>query len=413
MENQFKNQFKKDFPLLLTRKEIGKTLVYLDSAATSQKPFSVVKAIEDYYKNYAANPHRGAYALSEDATALYEKVRKRTADFIGCDNPEEIVFTAGTTEAINMVALSYGRANIEAGDEILITVAEHHSNLLPWQRLAKEKGAVLRYVYGDEEGQITLQEWEEKISSRTKIVALNYVSNVLGGISPVKEIAGMAHKHGAVVVLDGAQSVPHIKTDVKELDVDFLAFSGHKMMAPAGIGVLYGRKSILDTMEPLMLGGGIVEEVSEQSAAYMDAPWRLEAGTPNVEGAVGLMAAMDYLSDAGWENIHHIETTLLQYALYKLSKLEEVEIYGSKSPENRAGILSFNVKDVHPHDVASILNSYGVAIRAGHHCAQPLMKHLGASSTCRASFYLYNTLEDVDIFVDALSNVRKVLGYES
>lgn len=405
------NNYRMDFPLLLTRKEKDKRLVYLDSAATSQKPLSVIKAIEGYYNNYTANPHRGAYTLSEDATGLYEKAREKVAHFIGCNNPQEIVFTAGTTESINMAALSFGRANIKEGDEILLTVAEHHSNLLPWQRLAKEKNAVLRYVYGDEQGQIPLREWEEKINSRTKIVALGHISNVLGGINPVEEIARMAHRHGAVVVLDGAQSVPHIKIDVKELDVDFFAFSGHKMLAPAGIGVLYARKELLDAMEPLMLGGGIVEDVQEQSVDFMDAPWKMEAGTPNVEGVVGLSAAIDYLDQVGWTNIHNIEKQLLQYALERLNGLNEVEIYGSRHPENRAGILSFNVKDVHPHDVASILNSYGVAIRAGHHCAQPLMKHLGVYSTCRASFYLYNTLEDVDIFIDALSKVREVLGY--
>lgn len=405
------NHYKKDFPLLLTRQENGRRLVYLDSAATSQKPYSVIKAIEEYYNRYTANPHRGAYSLSEDATRLYEEAREKAARFIGSSNPQEIVFTPGTTEAINMTALSYGREKVKEGDEILITVAEHHSNLLPWQRLAKEKGAVLRYVYGDGQGQFPLCEWEEKINRRTKIVALGHISNVLGSVAPVKEVSRIAHSYDAVVVLDGAQSVPHIKVDVKELDVDFLAFSGHKMLAPAGIGVLYAKKQLLDSMDPLMLGGGIVEEVQEQSAAFVDAPWRLEAGTPNVEGAVGLAAAMGYLSGAGWNNIHSIEKKLMEYTLERLNKMNEVEVYGSKGSQNRAGILSFNVRDVHPHDVASILNSYGVAIRAGHHCAQPLMKHLGVYSTCRASFYFYNTLEDADIFIDALSNVRKVLGY--
>lgn len=405
------DNYRMDFPLLLTREEKGRRFVYLDSAATSQKPLSVIKAIEGYYNNYTANPHRGAYTLSEEATGLYEKAREKVAHFIGCKNLQEIVFTAGTTESINMVALSYGGANIKEGDEILLTVAEHHSNLLPWQRLAKQKNAVLRYVYGDEQGKISIKEWEEKINSHTKIVALGHISNVLGGINPVEEITRLAHKHGAVVMLDGAQSVPHIKIDVKELDVDFLAFSGHKMLAPAGIGVLYARKELLDGMEPLMLGGGIVEDVQEQSVTFMDAPWKMEAGTPNVEGVVGLAAAIDYLNQVGWTNIHNMEKQLLQYTLERLKELSEVEIYGSRHPKNRAGILSFNVKDVHPHDVASVLNSYGVAIRAGHHCAQPLMKHLGVYSTCRASFYLYNTLEDVDIFIDALSKVREVLGY--
>lgn len=406
------NRYKKDFPLLLERKENGKPLVYLDSAATTQKPVSVIKAVERYYNSYTANPHRGNYSLSEEATGLYEGARQKVADFIGAGKAEEIVFTSGTTASINLVALSYGTAIIQEGDEILITVAEHHSNLLPWQRLAREKGAVLRLVYGDKQGLISEKEWQEKINSRTKLIAIGHISNVLGRVLPVKEISRMAHQVGAAVVLDAAQSIPHIKVDVQELDVDFMAFSGHKMLAPAGIGVLYAKKAFLDLMSPLMLGGGIVEYVQEQSASYMEAPWSLEAGTPNVEGAVGLSAAMDYLYHVGWENIRSIEQQLLEYALEKLRKCRNIELYGPEGIKNRACILVFNVKDVHPHDVASILSSFGVAIRAGHHCAQPLMKHMGVHATCRASFYFYNTLEDIDVFVDALLQVRKVLGYE-
>lgn len=412
MKNNGAN-YKKDFPLLMTRLEKGHPLVYLDSAATSQKPDSVIRAVEDYYCNLTANPHRGAYPLSEDATGLYETVREKTASFIGCHNPEEIVFTSRTTESINLVALSYGRSVVNAGDEILLTIAEHHSNLLPWQRLAQEKGAVLRYVYGDSQGKISMQEWEEKINKRTKIVALGHVSNVLGVVAPVRQIADLAHKYGAVVLVDGAQGVPHLKVDVKELDVDFLVFSGHKMLGPAGIGVLYAKKHLLDTMEPVMLGGGIVEEVQEQTVRYMDVPWRLEAGTPNVEAAAGLGAAMDYLTGIGWDEIREIEDTLMTYALNKMKAMKDLVIYGPVEEGMRAGVLAFNVKDVHPHDVAGILGMKGIAIRAGHHCAQPLMKHLGVSSMCRASFYFYNTLEDVDIFIEEVSKVREVLGFGS
>lgn len=405
--------YKKDFPLLMTRQEKGHPLVYLDSAATSQKPSSVIRTVEEYYRNLTANPHRGAYPLSEDATGLYENIREKVAGFIGCNNPEEIVFTSRTTESINMVALSYGHKAVEAGDEILITIAEHHSNLLPWQRLAQEKGAVLRYVYGDGQGRISMQEWEEKINERTKIVALGHISNVLGVVAPVRQVADLAHKYGAVVLVDGAQSVPHIKVDVKEMDMDFLAFSGHKMLGPAGIGILYAKKHLLDTMDPIMLGGGIVEEVQEQSVRYMDAPWRMEAGTPNVEAAAGLGAAIDYLNGIGWDTIREIEDGLMTYALAKMKELKDVVIYGPNEEGTRAGVLAFNIKDVHPHDVAGILGMKGIAIRAGHHCAQPLMKHLGVSSMCRASFYFYNTPEDVDIFIEELSKVREVLGYGS
>ncbi|MEA4999898.1 MAG: SufS family cysteine desulfurase [Candidatus Limiplasma sp.] len=399
-----------DFPLLRTRSERGRRLVYLDSAATSQKPDSVIDAIAQYYRTKAANPHRGAYALSEDATELYEQARAKTAAFLHAQEPGEVVFTAGATSAINLVALSYGQEHVVAGDEILITIAEHHANLLPWQRLAQRKGATLRYVYTAPDGSVSMEDFRAAIHARTKIVAINHVSNVLGTVNPVVEIARLAHAQGAVVLVDAAQSIPHMPVDVQAMGADFLAFSAHKMLGPAGFGVLYGKRALLAGMDPLLLGGGIVEDVQEQTVRFMDAPWRFEAGTPPVEGAVGLAAAIDYLTNVGFETIQHTEQKLVSYALERLQAMPEVTLYGSPSAAGRTGVIAFNVQDAHPHDVASILNDDGIAIRAGHHCAQPLMKHLGVHSTCRASFYLYNTLEDVDLFVHSLANVRKVLG---
>jgi len=310
-----------------------------------------------------------------------------------------------------MLALSVGSSKLDKDDEVLISVAEHHSNILPWQRAARLTGAKLRYMYADENGQIPPEEWEQKINSKTKIVAMAHVSNVLGSINPAGEIIARAHEAGAVVLLDAAQSVPHMKLDVKELDVDFLAFSGHKMLGPSGIGVLYGKYELLREMEPVNIGGGIVEEVTETTVRYLDPPWKFEGGTPNVEGAVGLQAAIEYLNKAGMDKISEIEAGLTEYALNRMQSLPEIEIYGDADNRKRAGIIAFNIKDVHPHDAASILDSYGVAIRAGHHCAQPLMQHLGVYSTCRISLYFYNTKEEIDTAVKALGMVREVLGY--
>lgn len=407
-----RHEYRYDFPLLMQEDEDGQRLAYLDNAATTQKPRQVINAVCNYYKTFNANPHRGAYSISVTATEQYEQVRAKAAAFVGASTPDEIVFTAGTTDAINQVACSYGNEHVHAGDEILISVMEHHSNLLPWQQLAHRKGAHLRYLYPDECGYITAAEVSRKLTDKTKIVAVTHISNVLGSINPIAEITALAHEKGAVVLLDAAQSIPHLPVDVSKLDVDFMAFSGHKMLAPAGIGVLYGKAHLLSSMEPMRLGGGIVEQVTQQSVRFLDAPTRFEAGTQNTEGVIGLGAAIDYLSEVGFEEITEIENQLTDYALCRLSDILNLEIYGAQTGYERAGILSFNVKDIHPHDTATILASHGVAIRAGHHCAQPLMEHLGVNATCRMSLYFYNTEDDIDRLAQALRTVRKVLGYE-
>lgn len=409
----YKDDYKKDFPLLLRKDEHGKTLAYLDNAATTQKPVQVIDAVNNYYRTYNANPHRGVYDISVRLTQEYEDVRNKVARFVGAQQPEEIVFTFGTTDSINLIALSLGEKLIKAGDEILISVMEHHSNLLPWQRLARRKNATLKYLIPDQYGILSMDEVRNKLSPRTKLVAITHVSNVLGCVNPIREITELAHRQGAVVVLDGAQSVPHMAVDVKELGVDFMAFSGHKMLAPAGIGVLYGRKELLDSMEPLRVGGGIVEEVTLDSVRYLDTPWKFEAGTQNSEGVIGLGAAIDYLSNIGMQKIQKIEHQLMEYAFDKLSSLPAVEIYGTPDVSKRTGIISFNVKGVHPHDTATVLAYHGIAVRAGHHCAQPLMAYLGVNATCRASFYFYNTFEDIDRLYEGIRTVKGVLGLGS
>lgn len=408
-----KAEYKRDFPLLLQKDSEGRTLAYLDNAATTQKPEQVIDAVCEYYKTFNANPHRGAYSISVQATEAFEQVRHKVARFLNAPDPEEIVFTSGATDAINLVALRYGEQAVAQGDEILISVAEHHSNLLPWQHLAQRKGASLRYLIPDESGRVPLDELAAKLGPRTKIVAIAHVSNVLGSVNPIRDIAAIAHESGAVVLLDAAQSVPHMPVDVQALGVDFLAFSGHKMLAPAGIGVLYGKKELLRQMDPLRLGGGIVEEVTQQSVRFLDAPLKFEAGTQNTEGVIGLGAAIDCLEELGMSNIQRIEGRLTGYALKKLSEIPEIELYGAQNGQDRTGILSFNIAGVHPHDTATILASHGVAVRAGHHCAQPLMAHLGVNATCRMSLYFYNTEEDIDRLARALQTVREVLGLES
>lgn len=400
---------KADFPLLRSRKDNGKSLVYLDNAATTQKPEEVIEAVSDYYRRNAANPHRGAYTLSSDATELYEAARARVANFIGAQSSEQIVFTKNATESLNLVAFGFGMQRVQKGDEILISVAEHHSNLLPWQAVARAKGAVLRYLYLDKAGRVTLQEVEQKLTDKTKIVAVTQLSNVLGVENPIAEIAALVHAKNAVLVVDGAQSVPHIPVDVQALDVDFLAFSGHKMLGPDGAGVLYGKPALLQETQPYMLGGGIVEEVTEQTVRFLDPPLRFEAGTPNVEGAVGLHAAMDYLQTVGFEKIVNTELELTSYMLQQMQSVKGIKIYGEGPQGQRHGIVAFNVGAVHPHDVATILDSQGVAVRAGHHCAQPLMQYLGIRFCCRASLYFTNTKEDIDRFVQALHQVERWL----
>ena len=393
--------FLKEFPTLNKEKN-GKRIAYLDSAATTQKPKVVIDAIKDYYENINANPHRGAYELSVLATEAYDEAREKVRKFINAEHFEEIIFTKNATEAFNLLALSYGMNFINEGDEIVISIAEHHSNLIPWQNVAKAKGAVLKYMYTDENGELTEEEVHSKITDKTKIVSITHVSNALGTINPVKEIAEYAHSKGAVVIVDGAQSVQHMKVDVRDINADFLVIAGHKLLAPMGIGALYGKRELLEKMPPVLLGGDMVEYVYEQETTYNVLPYKFEAGTQNVEAAVGLSKAIDYLNEIGMDNVEKIEKELMSYAIEEISKLEYVNIYGPKDIEKRGGVLSFEIKGVHPHDVASIFDTFGVCIRAGNHCAQPLMRYMGINATSRASIYLYNTKEDIDRLVEAI-----------
>lgn len=394
-------EFLKDFPTLNIEKN-GKRIAYLDSAATTQKPNSVIEAIKNYYENINANPHRGAYELSVLATEAYDEAREKLRKFINAQYSEEIIFTKNATEAFNLLAMSYGMNFINEGDEIVISIAEHHSNLIPWQNVAKAKGAVLKYMYTDENGELTEEEVHSKITDKTKIVSITHVSNALGTINPVKEIAEYAHSKGAIVIVDGAQSVPHMKVDVRDINADFLVIAGHKLLAPMGIGALYGKKDLLEKMPPVLFGGDMVEYVYEQETTFNVLPYKFEAGTQNVEAAVGLSKAIDYLNEVGMDNIEKIEKELMSYAVEEISKLDYVKIYGPKDIEKRGGVLSFEISGVHPHDVASIFDTVGVCIRAGNHCAQPLMRYMGINATCRASIYFYNTREDIDRLVEAI-----------
>lgn len=411
MENKERSRrdLRHDFPLL-QRTMNNKPLVYLDNGATTQKPESVVRAICGYYGGCNANPHRGAYELSIQATDIYENARAKVQHFIHAPKANEIIFAKNATEALNLVAYSYGLAFVQPGDEIVLTIAEHHSNLVPWQMVAKAKGAVLKYIYLEKDGNLSEEDIETKITEKTKIVAVTHVSNVLGLVNDVRKVVDKAHRVGAVCVVDGSQSVAHLAVDVQQLDCDFFAFSGHKLLSPMGIGVLYGREALLDKMPPFLMGGDMIEYVTEQDTTYAELPAKFEAGTQNVGGAAGLAAAIDYLEDFTFARVEAVERDLVAYALPQLRELPYIELYGCDSTrDNKTGIITFNVKDVHPHDVSTILDAQGVAIRAGHHCAQPLMRYLGQNATCRASFYLYNTREDVDRWIAALKTVRGVM----
>lgn len=411
MENKERSRrdLRHDFPLL-QRTMNNKPLVYLDNGATTQKPESVVRAICGYYGGCNANPHRGAYELSIQATDIYENARAKVQHFIHAPKANEIIFTKNATEALNLVAYSYGLAFVQPGDEIVLTIAEHHSNLVPWQMVAKAKGAVLKYIYLEKDGNLSEEDIETKITEKTKIVAVTHASNVLGLVNDVRKVVDKAHRVGAVCVVDGSQSVAHLAVDVQQLDCDFFAFSGHKLLSPMGIGVLYGREALLDKMPPFLMGGDMIEYVTEQDTTYAELPAKFEAGTQNVGGAAGLAAAIDYLEDFTFARVEAVERDLVAYALPQLRELPYIELYGCDSTrDNKTGIITFNVKDVHPHDVSTILDAQGVAIRAGHHCAQPLMRYLGQNATCRASFYLYNTREDVDRWIAALKTVRGVM----
>ena len=391
----------------------GKPLVYLDNAATTQMPVGVLEAVRNYKERFNGNPHRGSHYLSVKATMLLEEARTKVAKFINSPSTKEVVFTKNATEALNLVAYSYGLSSIQSGDEIVICISEHHSNLVPWQRVAGLKGATLRYLYLTEEYEIDLERAKQIINEKTAVVAIAVMSNALGTIYPIEKIVDYAHNQGAVVVIDGAQSVPHLKTDVKKLNADFFVFSGHKLFAPMGIGVLYGKESFLKDMPPFLMGGEMVEYVTEQETSFNELPHKFEAGTPNVEGAVGLGAAIDYLSEIGWEKITEHEKSLTKYALEKLSEVQYLKIIGSKNLEKRGPVISFTLEGCHPHDISTIVDMDGIALRAGHHCAQPLMNYLQLPSTSRVSFSLYNTKEEIDILVESLSKVRGWLGYES
>lgn len=398
--------YRNDFPLLMQNK-----IIYIDNAATSQRPQCVIDAEGDFYKNYNANPLRGLYSLSVEATEVYENAREAVRKFIGAEKSNEIIFTRNTTESLNLVAYSYGLSNVKKGDEIVVSIMEHHSDLLPWQMVAKTCGAELKFIECAKDGSIDLEKVKELITSRTKIVAMTQVSNVLGREYPVKEIAMLAHEKGAVMVVDGAQSTPHMRVDVTDLDADFFAFSGHKLLAPMGIGVLYGKEELLEKMPPFLSGGEMIDSVTRTSAVYAELPHKFEAGTVNAAGAAGLKAAIDYIGKVGFDYIGKREIALTSRAIEKMKKIPHVNIIGSENADEHTGIVTFTIDNVHPHDISEILAADGIAVRAGHHCAQPLLTHLGLNSTARASFAFYNTEDEVDKFIGSVATIRERMGY--
>ena len=389
------------FPIL-NQEVNGHPLVYLDSAATSQKPLSVLQVLDDYYKSYNSNVHRGVHTLGTKATDAYELAREKVRKFINARSTEEVVFTRGTTTSLNMIAYGYARIFLKPGDEIVISIMEHHSNLIPWQQAAKATGATLKYFPLQSDGTLSLEDIKQTITEKTKIVAITHVSNVLGTVNPIKDIVRIAHEKGAIVVVDGAQAAPHFAVDVQDLDCDFYAFSGHKMLGPTGIGVLYGKKALFEKMEPVEFGGEMIDFVELYDSTWKELPWKFEAGTPIIAGAIGLAKAIDFLQSVGFDTIQKHEQQLMEYALNKLGEIEGVAIYGPREASSRSGVITFNIDGVHPHDVATVLDTEGIAIRAGHHCAQPLMKWLKVTATARASFHIYNTMEDIDRLAEGL-----------
>jgi len=398
-------RIREDFPIL-GRTVYGRPLVYLDNAATSQKPRQVIDALVRYYEHYNANIHRAVHCLGEEATAAYEEARQKVARFINAPSPDCIVFTRNATEAINLVAYTWGRANVGPQSEILLTPLEHHSNLIPWQRLVAEKGASLRYTGLTDRQTLDLDDLEGLIDQRTRILSVTHVSNAVGTINPVEKLAAQAHRNGTVILVDGAQSTPHMPVDVQAIDCDFFAFSAHKMLGPTGVGVLYARRELLEEMEPFLGGGEMISRVTFEDATWNDVPWKFEAGTPNIADVIAFGAAIDYLEGLGMENVRAHEVELSGYALSRLRQMNEITIYGPPDPADRGGVISFNYPNLHAHDVGTILDRHGVAIRAGHHCTQPLMRSLGVSGTARVSFYLYNTPEEVDVLMEALGKAR-------
>ncbi len=399
--------YRADFPLIAKERTI-----YIDNAATSQRPQCVIDAENDFYYNHNANPLRGAYPLSVEATDIYENARKEVKLFINAVCPEEIIFTRNTTEGINLVAYSYGLTNVKEGDEIVVSIMEHHSNLLPWQMVSRSTGAELKFIECEQDGSVDLEKVKDIITDKTKIVAITQVSNVLGRENPIKEIAKIAHEKGAVIVVDGAQSTPHMAVDVQDLDADFFAFSGHKLLGPMGIGVLYGKKQLLDKMPPFLSGGEMIESVTRTGAKYAELPHKFEAGTVNAAGAAGLMAAIKYIKSVGFDYMQKRELELTKRALDGLKKIPHIHVLGSDNPQEHTGILTFTIDNVHPHDVSEVLISDGICVRAGHHCAQPLLQHLGVSSATRASFMFYNTEKEVDAFVESMATIRERMGYD-
>lgn len=395
-----------DFPILDQRVN-DERLAYLDNAATAQRPRQVLTALQDFYEHDNANVHRGVHTLAERATKDYEDARVKVQHFINAPSSDEIIFTKGCTDGLNLVAATYGEANVAAGDEIVISIMEHHSNLIPWQQLAHRKHATLKYIGLTDQGELDMADARQKITDKTKIVAVTHASNVLGTVTPLKELAALAHQHGAVIVGDGAQAVPHMPVDVRDLDVDFYAFSGHKMMSPMGIGVLYGKAALLRAMPPYQYGGEMIGDVHRDHSTWADIPFKFEAGTQNIAGAVGLGAAIDYLQSLGMANVQAREQELVNYVLPKLTALPYVTVYGPQDPSRHTGVIAFNMANLHPHDVATALDMDGVAVRAGHHCAQPLMEELGLTATTRASFYFYNTKDDADQLIKAIKETKE------
>jgi cysteine desulfurase/selenocysteine lyase len=402
-------EIRDDFPVL-RQKVHGKPLIYLDNAATSQKPRIVIEALNDYYERYNANVHRGIHALAERATREYERAREKIAKFINAPASDCVIFTRGTTESINLVAYSWARTNLKKGDEILLTWMEHHSNTVPWYQVCEHTGAVIKRIELTNQGTLDLGQLDSVLSARTKLVAITQQSNVLGTINPIRQIADAAHKKGALILVDGAQSVPHMSVDVQALDADFFVFSGHKMCGPTASGILYGKRELLEAMPPFMGGGEMIKEVWFDRAVYNDLPYKFEAGTPNIAESIGLGVAVDYLQKIGMDKIRQHEKQITQYALDRLKELPEVTIYGPRDVEKRGGLVAFTLGDIHPHDIATFADQEGVAIRAGHHCAMPLHKKLGLAATARASFYLYNTIDEVDAFIEMLQKTKKFFG---
>lgn len=400
---------KKDFPVL-NQIVNDEPLVYLDNAATTQKPLKVLAAIKDYYENDNANVHRGVHTLAERATEKYEAAREKVRQFINAKSTKEVLFTRGTTTSINWVAQFAGQI-LKTGDEIVISIMEHHSNIVPWQEVAKKTGAILKFVYL-KDGQLDMADLRKKITNQTKFVSIAHVSNVLGTINPVEEITKIAHEHGAYMAVDGAQSTPHMAIDLQKMDVDFFAFSGHKMMGPTGIGVLYGKEELLNQFEPVEFGGEMIDFVYESHSTWTELPWKFEAGTPNIAGAIALGAAIDYIQELGIDQIHQHEIELIDYLMPKLQEIEGLKIYGPKDNVKRGGLIAFNIEGLHPHDVATALDMEGVAVRAGHHCAQPLLNYLETPATARASFYLYNTKADCDKLVEALKKTKEFFNLD-